>query len=52
MSKMNIFFQILTKSIFKPRIVMDLIEERSQIQEDENHKIHEYKYDFHSIEDF
>jgi hypothetical protein len=52
MIKMNIFFQILTKSIFKPRIIMDLIEERTQIQEDENHKNHEYKYDFHSIEDF
>ncbi len=31
---------------------MDLIEERSQIQEDKNHKSHEYKYDFQSIEDF
>lgn len=49
---MNIFFQILTKSIFKPRIIMDLMEERSQIQEDENHKNHEYKNDFHSIEEF
>jgi len=49
---MNIFFQILSKSIFKPRIIMDLIEERSQIQEDENYKKHEYKYDFNSIEDF
>ena len=52
MNKMNIFFQIFTKSIFKPRIIMDLIEERSQIQEDQNHKNHEYKYDYNSIENF
>jgi len=31
---------------------MDLIEERSQIQEDQNHKNHEYKYDYNSIENF
>ena len=49
---MNIFFIILTKSIFKPRIIMDLMEERSQIQEDENHKNNEYKNDFQSIKEF
>ena len=52
MSKLSIFFQILTKSIFKPKLAMDLIEERIQTQEDKNHKTHEYEYDFHSVEDF
>ena len=52
MNKMSIIFQILTNSIFNPKLVFDLIEERSQIQDDESHKKHEYNYDFQSVEDF
>jgi len=52
MSKLSIFFQILTKSIFNPKLAKDLAEERAQSQEDDRHKIHEYSYDFQSIEDF
>lgn len=52
MSKLSVFFQILTKSIFKPSVIKDLVEERSQTREDENFKTHRYEYDFHSIEDF
>ncbi len=52
MSKLSIFFQILTKSIFKPKLVMDLIEERAQTKKNKNHKTHEYEFEFDSIEDF
>lgn len=52
MSKLSIFFQILTKSIFNPKLLKDLAEERAQSKEDEKHKNHKYGYDFHSIEDF
>lgn len=45
-------FKIIKKSISNPKLAIDLIEERSQVQEDENHKKHEYDYDFDSIEDF
>lgn len=52
MSKISIFFQILTKSIFKPKLVKNLVEERAQTQENEEHKTHKYEYDFNSIEDY
>lgn len=52
MSKLSIFFQILSNSIRNPKMVKDLAEERSQVQEDEKYKTHEYEYDFDSIEDF
>jgi predicted O-methyltransferase YrrM len=52
MGKISIIFQILTKSIFKPKLVKDVFEERRQSQENEDHKNHKYIYDFDSIEDF
>ena len=52
MSKISIIFQILTKSMFRPRLIKDVFEERKQNQEDENHKNHKYEYDFDSIEEF
>lgn len=52
MSKLSIFFQILTKSIFKPNLIKDLVEERTQTQEDEEHRLHRYEYDYNSIEDY
>ena len=52
MSKISIIFQILTKSIFKPKLIKDVFEERKQNQEDENHKNYKYEYDFDSIEEF
>jgi len=52
MGKISIIFQILTKSIFKPKLVKDVLEERRQSQENEDHKNHKYTYDFDSIEDF
>ena len=52
MGKISIIFQILTKSIFKPKLVKDVLEERRQSQENEDHKNHKYAYDFDSIEDF
>ena len=51
MGKISIIFQILTKSIFKPKLVKDVLEERRQSQENEDHKNHKYTYDFDSIED-
>lgn len=52
MSKLSIFFQILSKSIRNPKLVKELAEERSQVQDDEKYKNHQYDYDFESIEDF
>jgi predicted O-methyltransferase YrrM len=52
MSKISIILQILTKSMFKPKLIKDVFEERKQNQEDENHKNHKYEYDFDSIEEF
>ena len=52
MGKISIIFQILTKSIFKPKLVKDVLEERRQSQENEDHKNYKYTYDFDSIEDF
>ena len=52
MSKISIIFQILTKSMFRPRLIKNVFEERKQNQENENHKNHKYEYDFDSIEEF
>ena len=52
MGKISIIFQILIKSMFKPKLIKDVFEERKQNQEDENHKNHKYDYDFDSIEEF
>ncbi len=52
MGKLTVFFQILTKSIFKPKLVRDLVEERKQSQDDEKHKKHVYEYNFYSIDEF
>lgn len=52
MGKVSVIFQILIKSIFKPKLVKDILEERRQSQENEDHKNHKYIYDFDSVEDF
>ena len=52
MNKLSIIIQILIKSIFKPKLVKDVLEERKQSKENEDHKNHKYTYDFDSIEDF
>ena len=52
MNKVSIILQVFFKSIFKPKMFRDLIEERKQTQENEIHKIHKYEYDFTSIEEF
>ena len=52
MGKISIIFQILIKSMFKPKLIKDVFEERKQNQEDVNHKNHKYEYDFDSIEEF
>ena len=52
MGKVSVIFQILIKSIFKPKLLKNILEERRQSQENEDHKNHKYIYDFDSIEDF
>ena len=52
MNRAAIIFQVFFKSIFKPKMMKDLIEERKQTEKNEVHKIHKYEYDFISIEKF
>ena len=52
MVNLSIIFQILKKSISQPKLLSDIIEERSQVKNDENHKKHAYSSDFSSIDDF
>jgi predicted O-methyltransferase YrrM len=52
MVSLSIILQILKKSISQPNLLRDILEERSQIQNDEIHKLHTYSYDFSSIDDF
>ena len=52
MSKFFTNFEILLKSILKPKQMRDLIEEREQAKDDENRREHSYKYNFDSIDEF
>lgn len=52
MSKLSLIFQIIKKSIFKPRLMLELAEEKSEIKDDEKFRKHEYDFDFESINDF
>lgn len=51
MSKSKIIFQLL-KSITNPKLIKEIIQERKESREDELHKLHNYQYDFSSIEEF
>lgn len=52
MSKLSLIFQIIKKSFFKPRLMLELAEEKSEIKDDENFREHNYNFNFESIEDF
>ena len=52
MGKFFTNFEILLKSILKPKQMRDLIEEREQAKDDENRREHSYKYNFDSIDEF
>ena len=52
MGKFFVNFEILLKSILKPKQMRDLIEEREQAKDDENRRVHSYKYNFESIDEF
>ena len=52
MSNLSIIFQILKKSIFKPKLMIELAEEKSEINEDQKHKLHNYVFIFDSIDEF
>ena len=52
MSKLSLIFQIIKKSIFKPGLMLELAEEKSEIKDDEKFRNHEYDFDFESINDF
>jgi len=51
-NKLSVIFQILTRSIFRPKLMRNLIEERNQTKDENKWKNHLYKYDFDSIEEF
>lgn len=52
MSKVGIIFQLIKKSIFKPKLILELAEEKAEANDDQKYKTHEYEYNFHSIEEF
>ena len=52
MSKLSIIFQIIKKSIFEPKLVLELAEEKSEMKDDEKYKSHKYEYDFENINEF
>ena len=52
MNRFSIFAKILVKSVFKPKLARELIEERNQINDEHNWRNHQYQYDFDSIDDF
>jgi len=52
MSKISIIFQLIKKSIFKPRLILELAQEKAEVDEDQKYKTHQYEYDFNSIEEY
>jgi len=52
MNKFSIILQILSKNIFKPKNMLNLAKERVEVQDDAKHKVHEYEYDYNSVEEF
>ena len=52
MSKLSIILQIIKKSIFRPRLMLELAEEKSEINDDQKFRNHEYEFDFENIDDF
>ena len=52
MNKFSIFLQILSKNMFKPKNIVNLVKERVEVQDDVKHKVHEYEYDYNSIKEF
>ena len=52
MSKLSLIFQIIKKSIFKPGLMIELAEEKSEMKDDEKFRKHEYNFDFESVNDF
>lgn len=52
MNDSSSFLQLFSKSIFKPKMVLALIEERAQSKNNQKHITHTYSYDYSSINDF
>ena len=52
MSKLSIILQIIKKSIFRPGLMLELAEEKSEINDDQKFRNHEYEFDFENIDDF
>ena len=52
MSKLSLIFQIIKESIFKPKLMLELAEEKSEVKDDERFRKHEYAFDFECINDF
>ena len=42
MSKLSLIFQIIKKSFFKPGLMLELAEEKSEVKDDENFREHNY----------
>ncbi|MBC8250014.1 MAG: class I SAM-dependent methyltransferase [Candidatus Nitrosopelagicus sp.] len=52
MNRFLVNFEILFKSILKPKQMQDLIEERNQSKDDEKRRNHSYEYNFDSVNEF
>ncbi len=52
MSKLSIFLQLLKRSIIRPKIVLELSEERTEIKSDEKYRKHKYSFNMDSIDEF
>ena len=52
MSKLSIFLQLIKKAIVRPKIILELSEERTEIKRDEKFRNHKYLFSIDSIEQF
>lgn len=52
MSKLSILLQLLKKAIVRPKIILELSEERTEIKRDENFRKHKYSFSIDSIDQF
>ncbi len=52
MSKLSIFLQLIKKAIVRPKIILELSEERTEIKRDEKFRNHKYSFSIDSIEQF
>ena len=52
MSKLFIFFELLKNAIVRPKTILELSEERTEVKRDENFRKHKYSFNIDSIDQF